>query len=69
MKFHPPPNGKIIQGFDLPPGQHILAKDLPWDIRGIMLFFHKQSMGGVTARDVSDLTLARSCCASTGRAR
>jgi hypothetical protein len=44
MKFHASPNGKIIQGFHLPPGQYVLAKNLPWEIRGVMLFFHKQSM-------------------------
>jgi hypothetical protein len=44
MKFHPSPNGKVIQGFDLPPGQYVLTKNLPWEIRGVMLFFHKQSM-------------------------
>jgi hypothetical protein len=46
MTFHPPPNGKIIiiPGMDLPPGQYILATNLPWYIRGIMLFFHKQRM-------------------------
>jgi hypothetical protein len=44
MKFHTSPNGKVIEGFDLPPGQYVLAKDLPWHIRGVMLFFHKQSL-------------------------
>ena len=44
MKFHPSPNGKIIRDFGLPPGHYVLATNLPWEIRGVMLFFHKQSM-------------------------
>jgi len=44
MKFHSSPAGKIIRGFELSPGQYILDENLPWEIRGVMLFFHKQSM-------------------------